>query len=236
MRASPLGALSFWLMKRRAGQVGERVGRELLAPAFAELAEHAPRLHVIGHSFGAKLATSTVLGGLRPQSLILLLAAFSAFAFAENVPGTKQAGFYRRVLTDRMVAGPIVALRSDHDRALNTLYPTVTWGSQVDRTARNPGRLGKVRELVTRSAMGAVGVLGVGASVMDLVDVQRTGIPGGVMTIDGSRVVTKEEWLVGAHRDIYHDEIANLVLLAAGLLMGGPSGPRPRPVLPFTSS
>src|SRR5262245_10299977 len=81
MRASPLEALSFWLMKRRAGQVGERVGRELLAPAFSELGGRAPRLHVIGHSFGAKVATSAVLGGLRPQSLVLLLAAFSAFAF-----------------------------------------------------------------------------------------------------------------------------------------------------------
>jgi hypothetical protein len=234
--ASPLHALSFWLMKRRAGQVGERLGRELLAPLFSMMGDRAPRLHLIGHSFGAKLVSSAVLGGLRPQSLVLLLAAFSAFAFTEQVPGTKRPGFYRRVLTDRMVAGPIVALRSDHDRALNTLYPAMTWGSQVDRAAPNPGRLGKVRELVARSAMGAVGALGVGASVMDLMDVQKTGITRGVVTIDGSRVVNKEEWLVGAHRDIYHDEIANLVLLAAGLVTGGPTGPRPRPVLPFANS
>ena len=165
------------------------------------MGDRAPRLHLIGHSFGAKLVSSAVLGGLRPQSLVLLLAAFSAFAFTEQVPGTKRPGFYRRVLTDRMVAGPIVALLSDHDRALNTLYPAMTWGSQVDRAAPNPRRLGKVRELVARSAMGAVGALGVGASVMDLTDVQKTGIPRGVVTIDGSRVVTKEEWLVGAHRD-----------------------------------
>jgi hypothetical protein len=54
-----------------------------------------------------------------------------------------------------------------------------------------------------------------------------------VITVDGSRVVTRREWLIGAHRDIYHDEIARLVLLAAGLLRGGPAGPRPRPVSPL---
>lgn len=158
---APLHALSFWLMKRRAGQVGERLGRELLAPAFTVLGDRAPRVHLVGHSFGAKLATSAVLGGLRPESLVLLLAAFSAFAFAEEVPGTKRPGFYRRVVTERLVAGPIVALRSAHDRALNTLYPAVTWGSQVDRAAPNPGRLARVREVVARSAMGAAGALGV---------------------------------------------------------------------------
>ena len=66
MSLAPLHALSFWLMKRRAGQVGERLGRELLAPAFTALGDRAPRVHLVGHSFGAKLATSAVLGGLRP--------------------------------------------------------------------------------------------------------------------------------------------------------------------------
>ncbi len=180
--------------------------------------------------------TSAVLAGVRPDTLVLLQAAFSAFAFAEDVPGTKRPGFYRPVIAERMVAGPIVALRSDHDRALGTLYPAVTWGSQVNRTARNHGHRTRVREVVARSAMGAVGVLGVGAPEIDLVTAQQTGIPRGVITVDGSRVVTRPEWLIGAHRDIYHDEIARLVLLAAGLLRGGPAGPRPRPVSPLHTS
>jgi len=50
------------------------------------------------------------------------------------------------------------------------------------------------------------------------------------VTIDGSRVVAAQEWLIGAHRDIYHPEIATLVLLAAGLLGGSPAGARPGPV------
>src|SRR5262249_43954879 len=154
--------LSFWLMKRRAGQVGERLGRELLAPAVTALGDRAPRVHLIGHSFGAKLVTSAVLGGLRPETLVLLQAAFSAFAFAEDVPGKNRPGLYRPVLAERMVAGSIVALRSDHDRVVGTLYPAVTWGHQVERAIPNHGRLTRVREVVTRSAMGAVGVLGVG--------------------------------------------------------------------------
>ena len=230
---SPLHALSFWLMKRRAGQVGERLGREVLAPLFTMLGDRAPRLHLIGHSFGAKLVASTVLGGLRPESLVLLLAAFSAFAFAEEVPGTKGAGFYRRVVTDQLVAGPIVVLRSDHDRALGTLYPAVTWGNQVSR-GPGPGRFGHAREVVARSALGAAGARGLAAPEFDLVDIQRTGLPGsGVVNINGSRVVTRDDWLIGAHRDIYHDEIATLVCLAAGLLKGGAAGARPRPLSPF---
>lgn len=230
---SPLHVLSFWLMKRRAGQVGERLGREVLAPLFTILGHRAPRLHLIGHSFGAKLVASTVLGGLRPESLVLLLAAFSAFAFADEVPGTKGVGFYRRVVTDQLVAGPIVVLRSDHDRALGTLYPAVTWGNQVSR-GPGPGRFGHAREVVARSALGAAGARGLAAPEFDLIDIARTGLPGsGVVNINGSRVVTHDDWLIGAHRDIYHDEIATLVCLAAGLLKGGPTGARPRPLSPF---
>jgi len=180
--------------------------------------------------------TAAVLGGLRPHTLVLLLAAFSAFAFADDVPGTKRPGFYHRVIAERMVQGPLIALRSDHDRALGTLYPAVTWGSQVDRATPHHGRHMREREVVTRSALGAVGLRGVGAPEIDLVTARQTGVPRGAVTVDGSRVVTQPEWLIGAHRDIYHDEIATLVLLAAGLLTGGPAGPRPRPVSPLHPS
>src|SRR5437867_376254 len=123
---SPFHALSFWTMKRRAGQVGERVAGEYLVPLLAALAQRPPRLHLIGHSFGAKLVTSAVLGGLRPHSVTLLLGAFSAFAFAPDIPGFDRPGFYHRVIADNPVRGPIVVLHSRHDRALGTLYPAVT--------------------------------------------------------------------------------------------------------------
>src|SRR5205814_2633056 len=84
-RLAPLfQALSFWVMKRRAGDVGERFGRERWAPFWDGLPCGRARLHLIGHSFGAKLLASMVLGGARPASLTLLLGAFSAFAFARE--------------------------------------------------------------------------------------------------------------------------------------------------------
>lgn len=228
---SPFRALSFWAMKRRAGDVGERLGRECLAPLWGWLSR-APRLHLVGHSFGAKLATSAVLGGARPESLTPLLGAFSAFAFAREIPRFDRPGFYHRVLAERLVRGPIVVLRSDHDTALATFYSTFIGNSEVGRRrdgAPGPGRR-TLTEAVATSALGAVGARGVGAAELDLVDVQRTGIPEyPIVNVDGSRLARAKEAFVGAHRDIYHREVATLVAMAAGLLVGGPDGARPRP-------
>jgi hypothetical protein len=239
---SPFQAFSFWVMKRRAGEVGERFGREQLSPLWTSL-KHRPRLHLIGHSFGAKLVTSIVLGGVRPDSVTLLLAAFSAFAFAPEIPRYGRPGFYHRVLAERMVNGPIVVLRSDHDRALGTLYSAITGGGQVDRRrtdrparASNGGRGGSMRTTVATSALGAVGARGVGAPEVELVQTQQIGLPQfRIVNVDGSRVVNAQDFLLGAHRDIFHREVATLIALSAGVLVGGPDGVRPRPRDPFVS-
>ena len=81
--------------------------------------------------------------------------------------------------------------------------------------------------------MGAVGARGVGAPEFDLLDALTTGLPRCVVNIDGSRVVKLADPFIGAHCDISHDEIATLVLLAGGLLQGGSTGARPRPVTPW---
>jgi hypothetical protein len=240
-------ALSFWVMKRRAGEVGERLGREVLAPLWDNLAcAGRPRLHLIGHSFGAKLMTSAVLGGVRPQSLTLLLATFSSFAFSPDIPNFDRSGGYRRVLEEEQVRGPIVVVRSSHDRALRLLCSTVTAGGQADGD-ESPGpadggvpvpRLGKRRgymwDVVATSALGAVGARGVGAPEVDLLEAQMIGLPRQpVVNVDGSQVVDADDAQLGAHLDIYHPEIATLILLAAGLLEGSPEGARPKRLTSF---
>ncbi len=232
---SPLDALSFWVMKRRAGEVGERFGREWLAPLWRSLSR-APRLHLIGHSFGAKLVTAMALGGVRPASLTLLLAAFSAFAFAPSIPGYRRPGFYYPVLAERRVDGRVVVLHSDHDAALGIFYRAITGSGEVDRArhrspvGRGPGRAA----IVATSALGAVGARGVGAPELDLLDVQAVGVPQyPIVNVDGSSVVKASDPLLGAHRDIFHREIAMLVAMAAGLVVGGPDGARPVPLDPL---
>jgi hypothetical protein len=84
--------------------------------------------------------------------------------------------------------------------------------------------------------MGAVGARGVGAPELDLLDAQRAGLPRCVVNVDGSSLVKRADVFGGAHGDIYHDEIATLVLLGAGLLHGGPAGARPVPLSPFGAS
>ncbi len=234
---SPFHALRFWVMKRRAGEVGERFARESMAPLWSTLSQ-PPRLHLVGHSFGAKLVTAMVLGGARPASVTLLLAAFSAFAFAPLIPGSRRPGLHHPILAERRVDGPIVVLRSDHDTALGIFYRAVTGGGQIDRAgahdvARPAGRLARAA-VVAASALGAAGARGVGAPEIDLLAAHRTGIPQyPIVNVDGSRIVTASEPILGAHRDIFHREIAALVGMAAGLLVGGPDGLRAIPIDPL---
>jgi len=154
-------------------RLGERFGRELLAPLWANL-HPAPRLHLIGRSIGATVVTSAVLGGARPDSLSLLLGTFSAHAFAAP-------GCYHRILAERMVKGRVVVLHSDRTR----------------------------------------GALGLGAPRVGLREAQRIGLPRyALVNVDGSRGMT-------------HHFVSQLLLLAAGLLEGGPDGLRPPRRTPF---
>ncbi len=169
-----------------------------------------------------------MLGGVRPQSLTLLLGAFSAFAFAPEVPGRARPGFYRRVLTDGHVRGPIVVLHSRHDTALRASYAPAAARGHADRPAARR-RWSYAAKRVAMTALGAVGARGVGAPAVDLVETQTIGLPRRpIVNVDGSRVVRAQDPRIGAHRDIHHPEIATLVLLATGLVEAAPDGMRVR--------
>jgi hypothetical protein len=229
---SALHALAFWVMRRRATEVGERFGRERLAPLWRALAP-APRLHLIGHACGASLVTAMVLGGVRPASLTLLRAAFSAFAFAPEVPGFDRPGFHHRLLAERRIDGPVVVLRSERDPGLDAFYGAI--GGRAALAGRGgggprPGHRARRAAVVAASALGAVGARGVGAPELGLRTAQRTGIPQyPIVNVDGSGLARSGVGWPAARGDILRREIAMLAALAAGLLVGGPHGARPVP-------
>ena len=112
-------------MKERAGVVGARGLNPLLRELRADRNE--TRIHLVGHSFGGRLVTAATVGqpGDEPVSLdtvSLLQAAFSHFGFASRYEGDKD-GFFRRMVTDDMVRGPVLITHSVHDTAVGYAYP-----------------------------------------------------------------------------------------------------------------
>jgi hypothetical protein len=109
---------SVYLMKDRAGTVGASgVGpmvRDLLAI-------DGVRVHLMGHSFGAKVVLSALTVPSHPrqvESLLLLQPAINHLCFADNVDG--RTGGYRPAL-DRVVR-PILSTFSSEDRPLANFF------------------------------------------------------------------------------------------------------------------
>ncbi|HSS77667.1 MAG TPA: hypothetical protein VLV54_13095, partial [Thermoanaerobaculia bacterium] len=121
-----LNLITYYQMKERAGTVG----RSGLNSVLQKIRARRPnlRLHLIGHSFGGRLVSAAALGpdGL-PQpvkltTLSLLQAAFSHYGFAQNYDPGKD-GFFRKVVSESRVAGPVVITCTLNDKAVGTAYP-----------------------------------------------------------------------------------------------------------------
>ncbi|MDB5385056.1 MAG: putative serine peptidase, partial [Planctomycetaceae bacterium] len=116
--------VTYYQMKERAGLVGE-VG---VQDVIRRLHDTVPavRIHVVGHSFGARLVTSAIQSlpsGVSVSSMTLLQAAFSHNGLAHNFDGQDHDGFFRKVITDRRVTGPIVITYTKNDEAVGIAYP-----------------------------------------------------------------------------------------------------------------
>ncbi|MER7517675.1 serine-threonine protein kinase [Streptomyces sp. NPDC126499] len=194
---------TYYTMKRRAGVVGERG----LGPLLGELARTAPalRVHLVGHSFGARLVAHALRGlpaGARTvKSVTLLQGAFSHYAFAARLPHEPGRGGALRDL-QRRVDGPLVACHSHRDTALRVFYPLAS------RLARDDESL-LGRDDPRWWAIGYDGVQAVpGTAALTLGAALRDGLPAtGCVSVDTAPVVSE-------HSDICHEELARLVARA----------------------
>lgn len=129
-----LRIFSFWTMKSRAGTVGANGLAPFLASLRTTAAQDNPtmRIHLMGHSFGAKLLTSALYGTTAIEgtpfpvvdTLILFQGAFSQFSFTRNIPDHPDiSGFYVDVVEKGLVASPVTVIYSIKDLANNVLYP-----------------------------------------------------------------------------------------------------------------
>ncbi|MGW0749618.1 serine-threonine protein kinase [Streptomyces sp. NPDC002587] len=200
---------TYYRMKKRSGVVGERG----LGPVLAELARQRPqlRVHLIGHSFGARLVSFSLRavpdGARYVRSLTLLQGAFSHYAFCDRLPHDKGRGGALGGL-QRKVDGPVVACHSPHDTSLRVFYPLAS------RMAGDSAGL-----LGFDERWGAVGHDGVqavpGAPRLALDAALREGVPAtGCVSVDAGSVVRRGGAPSGAHSDICHEELARLVVAA----------------------
>jgi hypothetical protein len=118
-----LNLFTYAEMKKRAGLVG-RTG---VVSVLRQVHERLPalKIHLVGHSFGGRLLTSTadnVGPDVKPSSLILLQAAYSHNGLASKYDGTND-GFFRQVVAANKVAGPILITYTKNDLGNGIAYP-----------------------------------------------------------------------------------------------------------------
>ncbi len=212
-----LRAASYWQMKKRAGIVG----KEGLGPLLGRVHTAQPdlRIHLLGHSFGARLVSFALAGlPINPaeaspiKSVTLLQGAFSHFAFADALPHDRARGGALKGMASH-VDGPITISHSTFDTAVGTAYPLASIVSLDDASA--------AEDLTFRwGAMGHDGAQGVESANLPLGRVGQT-YPfgrGKIVNLDGNAIIREGGPPAGAHGDIFHPQLAWATLAAAGVV------------------
>ena len=229
---APMRQLSFWKMKDRARAFGESGGHDLLRKL--QQAAPATRFHLMGHSFGCIVVSATVAGGkasqplLRPvDSLFLVQGALSLWAYAADIPyapGT--AGYFHRIVKERLVRGPIVTTRSTKDTAVGRFYPI---GAKLKKQLVLADT-----KFPKYGGIGSFGMQGMDVLDMTMQSAQHVyDFSGGrIYNLEASGIIKNGGGPSGAHSDIAHPEVAHAfwsAVLSEAQSSRHPPSPQPSP-------
>ncbi|TPQ22492.1 hypothetical protein [Streptomyces sporangiiformans] len=195
-----LRAATVWKMKNRAGVVGVTG----VGPLIQHILRHSgARLHLIGHSFGARVVLAALASQApsRPaHSMLLLQAAVNRWCFAQDVAGTGRSGGYRPVL--ERVEKPVLTTFSSYDGPLTHFFHLALRGRHLGEPST-----AAVGDPHLYGALGGFGPAGLG----DLSSTEPAAIPGAqgydfdggrrVIVIDGGTRIEGKPAISG-HGDI----------------------------------
>ena len=197
-----LNLTTFLLMFHRCGGVGEK-GISRTVRRVRELSN--TRVHLVGHSLGGRAVTACVKALLdapkqQVNSMMLLEAAYSHFGLSEGeVPGgvSHPRGFFRDVIDQKAVTGPIVATHSEHDAVVGFAYTAMAAVSLNNARAIGDeksrfGGIGRNGVLDTREAVKAD---------LNVPGVAYQFVPGKIHNLNGSRKVDGKA-LIDSHGDV----------------------------------
>lgn len=198
---------TYYQMKARAGTVGTGLGHLL-----DQIRSERPdlRIHLCGHSFGARVVTAAALAAaavVRPASLTLLQAAFShnGFSGGFDAGGKTLTGFFRAVVADHRINGPIVVTHTANDKAVGIAYAIAS-------------RLAQQTNADLGDANDIYGGLGRNGAVHTAESVAGTLLPPGgsyAFTV-GAVHNLKADQFVADHGDVTNPAVANALLAAIG--------------------
>ncbi|ACU69114.1 conserved hypothetical protein [Catenulispora acidiphila DSM 44928] len=184
-----LNLSTYYEMKGRAGAVGKG-----LVPVLAAVREARPevRLHLAGHSFGARVMASALANceAFPVSSVTLIQGAFSQFGFAKQWDGVHD-GLFRPGLFGGRLKGPVVVTHSRHDHMVGLAYELASRmaGDQPDTT----GMAGHVHVHDEYGAIGSHGALSTPESVWGtMLPVQGAGYAfpaGAISNLDGNAYI-----------------------------------------------
>jgi hypothetical protein len=149
-------------MKARAGNVGKNGVAKVVDKAAAQV----QRVHLIGHSFGGRVVTAAAANSTtdKIKSMSLLQTAFSHNGFSKSMNG-----FFRSVVDQKRVKGPILVTHTKNDTAVGLAYPlasringdtTAAFGDENDRfggLGRNGAQQMEVGEVVKGNLLDPAG-------------------------------------------------------------------------------
>jgi hypothetical protein len=211
----PLHIFTFWQMRRRAGVLGGIGGAGLLRTLRAAAGPAAgtrAALHLVGHSFGAKLLAAALANCARSQpapvrSLVLLQGTLSHLAFfgGDDVrqvwKAERPGGLYAPLIERHLVDGPIVVTHSSRD------VPNAFWYPLGLRAVPGVLEQQSIRPTMYGS-LGASGAQRVEAAHVELAAGGRSGLR------ERAIVNVRVDGLVGGHDQILAREIYDLVWAA----------------------
>ena len=205
-----LRSMSYYEMKNRAGVIG-RTG---LGPVLGKLAAARAgiRVHLMGHSFGARLVAYSLSGlpqaatGVNSpvKTLYLIQGAFSHFAFANPVPDSLVSGPGALSAFARNINGPLLCTFSAADRAVGWWYPAASMLAHQDAESADDltyqwGGMG--HDGYQQSPAGTTVKLAVPGTRYHLQ-------PGTYYLLDSNAVISADQSpFSGAHSDIRHPQV-----------------------------
>jgi pimeloyl-ACP methyl ester carboxylesterase len=208
-----LNLLTYYQMKTRAGVIGTAA-----APVLLALRERhgATGVHLVGHSFGGRLVTAAAAGGpgrapLLPESLTLLQAAYSHYGLARAYDGDRN-GFFRSVVVDKLVRGPVLVTHSDRDLAVGLAYPLASRLARQDSSA-----LGDAND-----RYGGIGRNGA-QKTPEAVNTSLLATDQVYRLADAAVHNLRSDHVIAGHSDIVRPEVAYAILSAVAARAGLPA-------------